>query len=77
MSDLLDRVPDEVRKNILRKRGLLRKAFEGSAGEAALQVLRDMFEPDDLVGKTVEDTYRRIGQRDVIKHIELVLRGDE
>ena len=69
----------EAIEMIDRKAHTVSEVFNTHAGKEALDVLRDMFDHDDCRGESVEDTYYRLGQRDVIKYIEALLRrvGDK
>ena len=72
-------IPDSVLIEINRKGQVMARVFDTASGKEALQLLRDMFDLDDCRGETTEDTYYKLGQRDVVKYIEALLRraGDE
>ncbi len=53
---------------------VLANVFHTPAGREALQFLQDAFDPEVITGATVEDTYFKLGQRDVVKYIETLLR---
>jgi len=67
-------IPESVLAEVERKGKIMMRVFGTSAGIDALDLLRDMFDLDDCRGETTEDTYYKLGQRDVVKYIEALLR---
>jgi hypothetical protein len=53
---------------------ILARVFHTDGGAEALKLLQDLFDLDDCRGATVEDTYYKLGQREVVKYIETLLR---
>ena len=52
----------------------LARVFDTPSGKEALKLLQDMFDLDDCVGVDTHNTYYKLGQRDVVKYIETLLR---
>jgi hypothetical protein len=48
---------------------LVAEALGTPAGEKLVALLLDEFDRDDLRGTTVEETYFRLGQRDVVNYL--------
>jgi len=68
--------PIELAKERLRVKGrVVREALSTDSGQKLLQLLLEEFDGDDLRGGTVEDTYYRLGQRDVVVYMIRLLEG--
>ena len=72
MSDYV--IPPDIEKRLDERAKAVWAVFQTDGGQRALDVLRDMFDADDLRGQTTEDTYYRLGQRDVIIYIDQLIR---
>ena len=53
---------------------ILARVFHTPAGKDALKFLQDQFDLDDCRGVDSNDTYYKLGQREVVKYIETLLR---
>ena len=53
---------------------VLARVFDTEPGKEALQLLRDLFDPDECRGSDSNETYYKLGQREVVKYIEALLR---
>lgn len=53
---------------------VLARVFNNPNGQEALKLLRDLFDLDDCRGIDSNDTYYKLGQREVVKYIETLLR---
>lgn len=68
--------PIELAKERLRVKGkVVREALSTESGQKLLMLLLEEFDGDDLRGGTVEDTYYRLGQRDVVVYMIRLLEG--
>ena len=68
--------PIELAKERLRTKGkVVREALSTESGQKLLMLLLEEFDGDDVRGGTVEDTYYRLGQRDVIVYMVRLLEG--
>ena len=55
----------------------IRSIFDNPAGRRVLEILSEQFDSDDLRGKTVEETYYKLGQRDALVFIRQMIKLTE
>jgi hypothetical protein len=67
---------DDFKKNLIRKSSLARKTFSTEEGKELLEILKNEFMPENLIGDDVNNTYFNLGRRDVIIYIEQLMRVD-
>lgn len=62
--------PIEQARDRLRQKGrVVAEALNTEPGKKLTALLVDEFDCDDLRGRTVEETYFRLGQRDVVVYL--------
>ena len=62
------------KEKVLRKSMAFAQVFSTPAGKEVLEALTEEFDGDELRQNNPHDTYYRLGQRDVVKYIEQMLR---
>lgn len=65
---------DDWKKSIARKASEIKRVFGTHSGKAVLNILEDQFDGEDLRGQTVEETYYKLGQRDVVTYLRQLNR---
>jgi hypothetical protein len=66
----------EAAKKELRKKSVkFYRLFSSPEGEKVLELLEEMFDHADPRGADVQDTYFKLGQKDVVTYIRLHLKN--